>query len=148
MNVTYSIVCQECKIEGRLRQYIGETHRTYWDRAKEHTKALKDKDTSYGIMKHWVEEHPELTEPPNYKFQVTQTQQTSLNRQIWEALNIEGADPATLLNTKTEWGKNPLQGTLYSSWTGSRNTSCSPRRPPNWHQEEDYGLKIWGPSSS
>ena len=73
MNVTYSIVCQECKIEGRLRQYIGETHRTYWDRAKEHTKALKDKDTSYGIMKHWVEEHPELTEPPNYKFQVTQT---------------------------------------------------------------------------
>ena len=87
-------------MEGIKREHIGETHRSFWDRASEYQNALREKDESYGVVKHWLEEHNQSQEPPRYEFKVMRSHKTSLNRQIWEALAIEGADPSTLLNTK------------------------------------------------
>ena len=55
-----------------------------------------------------MEDHPELHEPPKYKFSIIKTYRTSLERQIGEAIEIATQDPATLINTETEWGVNPL----------------------------------------
>ena len=34
--------------------YWGETHRAWWDRAKDHQNALRTMDTSYAIVKHMI----------------------------------------------------------------------------------------------
>ena len=99
-NIVYRITCINCASEGRTRQYLGESHRTLWDRANDHMEALKRKDQKYGVVKHWTEEHQDSLEPPEYQFKLVSTHKSSLHRQIWEALEIEGADPSTLLNSK------------------------------------------------
>ena len=58
LNVTYRITCTDCKENGKRRHYIGETHRSFWDRAMDHYDALNEKNESYGVVKHWMEEHP------------------------------------------------------------------------------------------
>ena len=87
---------------GKTRVYVGESHRSFWDRACEHDNALKEKDEWFGVVKHWMEEHPELLEPPKYEYKVLKSHRTSLERQIAEALEISATDAATPLNTKTE----------------------------------------------
>ena len=104
--ITYQIECQECKEKGIKAIYIGETNRTYYDRALNHRQALKNKDSSYGIVRHWKDVHPNLDEPPRYNFTQLKRHKTCLERQIFEALAIEGADCQTLMNGKGEWGRN------------------------------------------
>lgn len=94
----------ECKEEQKEAHYIGETHRSFWDRAKEHHKALKDKDKIYAVMKHWELCHPELEEPPPYQYKVLKQLRYSLHRQITEAIEIGGREEGTLLDSKAEWG--------------------------------------------
>ena len=79
-----------CKTEGLRRIYHGETHRAFWDRAQDHYKALLEQDQKYGVVKHWMEAHGELEEPPPYEFKLTKTNQASAHRQISDALDIGG----------------------------------------------------------
>ena len=46
-SITYRIECQKCEEDGVRSVYIGESCRTYFDRASDHTKALKNQDSSY-----------------------------------------------------------------------------------------------------
>ena len=98
--ITYQIECQECKEKEIKAIYIGETNRTYYDRALNHRQALKNKDSSYGIVRHWKDVHPNLDEPPRYNFTQLKRHKTCLERQIFEALAIEGAECQTLINGK------------------------------------------------
>ena len=43
-NVTYSIICNTCKLEGKKSIYWGESHRTWWDGSREHHQALLSGD--------------------------------------------------------------------------------------------------------
>ena len=53
-NVTY-------KVKSSLRPFlfIGETHRTFFDRSLEHTKALQEEDKENALVKHQKLHHPE-----------------------------------------------------------------------------------------
>ena len=107
-NSTYTIKCKTCEAEGKKRQYVGETSRTIYDRLQEHQEALEKKTDSYGVMKHWLEEHGERQSPPEYAVGFHKSHKAALHRQIWEAVEIASKKPETLLNSKTEWGVNPL----------------------------------------
>ena len=54
----------------------------------------------------WMEEHPELPAPPDFQFRLLGRHNTSLERQLKEALLIENENPNTVMNKKGEWGIN------------------------------------------
>ena len=98
-NITYSV---ECLQEGCKHIYWGESHRTWHDRSQEHLNSLEKGDESNALAKHQKLHHPE--QPPLFKFKVDRTWKTSLGRQIREAILIQGSDPDTLMNSRSEWG--------------------------------------------
>ena len=93
---------------GIKKVYIGETSRTFFDRASEHTKALATKDNTYAIVKHWETDHPEILEPPEFSFNVLKTHHRAIHRQIWEGIHIQATPDDQLMNSKSEWGLNPI----------------------------------------
>ena len=108
INATYHIQCQECKLKGIKRVNIVETCRSVFDRIQEHKKALEDKDMSCGVVKHWAEAHPDRDSRPEYEVKTLATHKSALERQLWEALEIGWLSEDQHLNTKTEWGINPI----------------------------------------
>ena len=107
-NVTYSIECQECTKMGRKAQYIGENCRTFYDRALDHKRALLSQNSTYGVVRHWMDHHPNMKDPPTYSFKLLKRHQSCLERQIHEALAIENMTPDFTMNEKSEWGRNKI----------------------------------------
>ena len=105
-NVTYKIECQECKANEVKATYIGESSRTFFDRAKDHIDALRTKNTSYGIVKHWMECHSQMEEPPNFSFHLMRRHRSAMDRQIFEAFAIEKEVNDITMNNKAEFGHN------------------------------------------
>ena len=99
LNVTYELECQNCKEAGVKKVYIGESSRTFWDRAKEHAEALTKKDPTYAVVKHWEISHPELEEPPEYSYKILKKHHSAIHRQIWEAISIQSIHDDQLLNS-------------------------------------------------
>ena len=94
----------------RYRQFfkIQESSRSFYDRIREHVEALRDKNKSYAITKHWLNSHKDLENPPNYKYQIVGSHLTAIQRQITEGLTIESFDPDHLINGKGEYGSNKI----------------------------------------
>ena len=63
--------------------YLGESHRTWGDRQREHEQAIRKLDQSYATVKHTLEDHP--GEAPRFKFEVIRGHKSAIERQIWEA---------------------------------------------------------------
>ena len=95
-----------CKSQGKSRYYWGESHRSGWDRSLDHLNALKRRDESYAVVKHWLKDHPE--NQPQYEFKVMRSFRSSLERQIWESIFIDDEDPEVRLNSRSEWGANKV----------------------------------------
>ena len=85
-NLTYEIVCNLCQEKGVRSVYWGESHRTWWDRFREHQDALANKNTDYAIVKHMAIHHPGST--PDYSYRANRSWKTSLERQLGDALLI------------------------------------------------------------
>ena len=68
--------------------------------------ALKNKNTSYDVVKHWVETHPEMENHPKYSFHQIGKHKRALECQIWEAIYIEQEDCQITMNSKAEFGRN------------------------------------------
>ena len=95
-----------CSREGIKSTYIGETHRTLFDRSKEHEQALRTKNNKYSIVKHWEEMHSNRLDPPEYSYRVLKSHKTSFERQIWEGILINNKKCDNKLNCKGKWGIN------------------------------------------
>ena len=110
-NITYEIQCVHCKKLGKTAVYVGESHRSWWDRQAEHVKALINMDNTYATVKHHREAHPE--EDPDFTFKVTGVYKSSLKRQLMEAIKISTQKCDVLMNQRGEWGLNmvPTIGT-------------------------------------
>ena len=108
LNLVYKVTCLDCKAEGLRSTYVGESHRSFWDRSQEHLADLRSRSDSNSLVKHWNEIHGNMDAPPKYQFQVLKKCKTSLERQIWEAILIdsesEGIDHQ--INQKGEFGIN------------------------------------------
>ena len=88
--------------------YIGESSRSFYDRALDHEKALKTQNPNYGIVKPWQECHPESEKPPEYQYKLIKKHRTCLERQIFEAITIEQVKCQLILNSKGEFGRNVI----------------------------------------
>ena len=106
---TYQIACLGCRTENRKTVYIGETHRTLWDRIGEHREALKQQKETSCLHRHWQDyHHSDQGDNPKYEVKVLKTFRSATERQVSEALSIEGGDYDLLLNSKTELGRNAI----------------------------------------
>ena len=105
-NIVYSITCVACKSQGVNKIYWGESHRSAWDRAADHWKALETGDTGYAVAKHQQIDHS--GQDHNFAFKVHQSFKSSLARQIMEAIMIDQEDPTAKLNSRAEWGLNSI----------------------------------------
>ena len=98
----------ECRREGIKSHHIGESHRSFYDRAREHHTALRNRNKTYAVVKHWLECHPESKTPPEYSYHLLGKHRSAVERQIKEGLAIEkeSREADNLLNGKGEWGLN------------------------------------------
>ena len=146
-NATYVVECGECKLEGIKSKYHGETHRTLWDRFSEHENAIKKLDKSNALAAHWLEWHLEAPNPPNFIYSVSKICKTSLERQIWEGVEIKFSDTERVLNQKGEWGCNlppsqttVVRGEIYQELDQSRKRKVvRPPEPPDPPDGEEPG---------
>ena len=135
-NLTYTIQCIPCKTLGIVAKYHGESSRTFWDRSRDHENALKNHNTKYAVVVHWDQFHPEMEVAPEYTYKVSRVCQTSLERQMWEAMEIQDSDTQIVMNQKGEWGSNlpPSQVTTVGGeiWdqSGDKGKKRSGGRPP------------------
>ena len=105
--VTYEICCLDCKEEGVRSVYLGETHRTLWDRIREHMDGLDRQTEANCLVKHWRELHSGH-EAPKFEVKVRGRYKTATERQVAEGVLIETEKYDHLLNSKTEWGRNSI----------------------------------------
>ena len=106
--VVYEIHCQECKEKGLKSLYIGETHRTMWDRIQEHFSKLESGANYSALLKHWRALHQDTLRQPRFTAKKVGAYKTSTVRQIREAIRIDAADYHHLMNSKSEWGQNAI----------------------------------------
>ena len=81
--------------------YVGETARTLAERAKEHIASCNRMESRSFMFKHWSADHPDLEQPPEFRFSVLKTHKDPMGRLIHEAIKIY--ENATL-NSKSQWG--------------------------------------------
>ena len=92
-------------------KYIGETHRTAYERGKEHIRDLKDFDEGSHLLKHYLKKHRNIKiEDMKIGMKVRAQYRTVLERQVGEATSIlidqrKGID---LLNSKSEFNRCTL----------------------------------------
>ena len=101
--VTYTIHCLECRRKGREVEYIGETARTVYDRGVEHLSDLLGKVKGKPLWEHASEDHEGELDPTWFKMTLVKKHQSALQRQIREAIDIEGSGAEIILNKKGEW---------------------------------------------
>ena len=86
--MVYKISCQECEKEKKVAHYIGETHRTFYDRSLEQVKNLRNKQESSALYKHWQICHKKLQETLNFRFKCLKIFKTSTEQEVAEAVFI------------------------------------------------------------
>ena len=100
-NVGYRWVCMKCE-----STYEGESARQNTVRAVEHLKDLHNKKRNSPLMKHLKVHHPE--EDIKFKFKTTKRFYDPLSRQADEAVRINNASSAHLINSKSEFNSAPI----------------------------------------
>ena len=106
--VVYEIHCKVCKDKGLKSLYIGETHRTLWDRTSEHLSKLESRAKDSALFKHWRTVHPENHQEPEFIVKKVGAYLSSTERQIREAIRIDMAQYDHLMNSKGEWERQKL----------------------------------------
>ena len=103
--MTYMWTCNKCTEEGINSVYLGETARSLWDRTVEHPQKLKARSEQSALWKHWSQYH-QSEEEPDFSVKKTGKFKTCTERQIREALAIDGGKQQRLMNSKKEYGSN------------------------------------------
>ena len=103
--ITYDIECLSCGSEAEEGKYTGNTSQNAYTRGKKHLSDLSQKQTGSVLWKHALRKHSGTI--PDYRMNVTGIyRQDSMIRQIAEAVRIDKAGLAMLMNDKTEWQIN------------------------------------------
>ena len=102
--VVYEAVCSTCPKE-LAPKYIGETARQFGTRAVEHLTNLQLLKKESFMTHHWMDCHPLMTTPPDFKFKILSQHKDALSRQIREAVCIKEWGT---MNRKNEFALNEL----------------------------------------
>ena len=106
--MVYALDCNVCREQGTRRQYIGETSRSGYQRAKEHRREVEEGIATHPMVIHFQEEH--YGEAQETIFRLLSKHRLALERQVTESVRIEdaAANPLESLNLKNEWGGSKL----------------------------------------
>ena len=115
-----------------------------WDRTEEHLNALKSRQESSFLWKHWANHHS-TEEAPDFSVKSLRTHRYITERQICEALQIDKYKGEQLMNSKKEYGANSVirQTVLYKDQT-AEETQDQPRRA----SRQETGAQTEAPDSS
>ena len=101
-------VCMENDKDGVEKDgkgvYVGESSRSIYERAKEHTADRVGFQEDSHQKKHWLSSHEELLAPPAFKFKIISTFQDPLSRQLSGAVRIDRRG-SQILNSKSEYSR-------------------------------------------
>ena len=84
--VTYKITCLECKLQGVVAEYCGETYRNMYSRGKEHLDDYRNKTDKSVLWAHCVDKHDSCT--VQFSMELTGSFRKPLPRQVSEAVQI------------------------------------------------------------
>ena len=133
-------------MEGRRRVYHGESHRTLYERSKEHWEGLRDQTEDSVLHRHWREEHRDRETAPEYSIKIKHKCRSSTERQVRESLAIEGEESTNLINNKSEWGQNPVprQATEFMDkpWGDRRDEDGTKQRHTERQHRETGGSEF------
>ena len=87
--------------------YLGESSRSLYEHSKENLRDAESFDPGSHIVKHWMNEHPNMKDCLEFSFSILSRFRDSLSRQVAEAINIQYTKDQ-LLNSKTEYMANCL----------------------------------------
>ena len=98
--VGYRISCLECRQEGRVVVYEGETGRNMNTRGREHLRDLKDRKTNKPLWSHCLEQHD--GREVCFSMEMVGTFLKPLARSINEGVRIKRCE-GELMNSRAEW---------------------------------------------
>ena len=101
-NITYSISCKECKRQGRIALYWGESARTGYKRGKEHIEGLEKEWEKAPLWRHVESYHGGAKVPEWFMMKVQKTHRNPLSRQIAEGVEIAHCEAEIVMNSKGE----------------------------------------------
>ena len=121
MNVVYKATCLECtqtpsepnnvrtypSSTSKANCYVAETSRSLYERSTEHVSAAGGFDNDNFIVKHWANEHPDMMDRPQFRFEVIRRHRDPMSRLLHEAIMIESKGG---LNSKGEWNAQSNPG--------------------------------------
>ena len=113
-----------------MQPYIlEETHRTLFDRVREHLDDIANSEEKNAMVKHMAKYHPD--ESPDFSFKLHKSWKTSLAREIGEALEITGHNSSSLMNCKSELGMNSVPRVSVNTLEGPQPSAppASPVQP-------------------
>jgi hypothetical protein len=110
--IGYRGVCKECRKQNIRSEYIGETGKNAYTRAKQHMGGLKKKSEENAFYKHWHNLHEtplekESARLENFEIRLEKSFKDPMSRQINEMVRITNFH-GTLLNSKSEWNAPPI----------------------------------------
>jgi hypothetical protein len=126
--------------KGRVGIYLGETSRSLHERAKEHVNDAASIQPKSHIVKHWLDAHPELNNPPPFKFTVQKGFKDALSRQLGEAIAIHKSKDS-LLNSKNEYVTNCISRITVQE--GAIERKIRDRREEEEEKEEELRILIF-----
>ena len=138
-SIVYEISCAICEQQGNKTIYIGESSRSFFERAGEHMQMFKMKregnpennEANSVFWGHSKEKHESSMTTKNWNFKILSSHQTPLDRQVTEAVKIARVGTGTLLNAKNEFGCNnlPELQLQYGNLRGTSGDFASKRKP-------------------
>ena len=122
-NVSYMAQCKPCKTEGKNRVYYGETARNLHIRSAEHYKDCDSKSkTNSWMRKHIESEHENIRSKCEFEWKVMGAFRKPMQRQLSEAIYIQNTNPTEILNLKSEYFSNNINGLELTNHT--RKLTC------------------------
>ena len=87
------VICNPAETSSRQEEsrkgiYLGESSRSLYERSKEHFKDVESFDSGSHMIKHWMNEHPDMINCPEFSFSNKARFTDCLSRQVAEAISI------------------------------------------------------------
>ena len=114
--IVYENVCQVCKTMGRDSRYVGETHKTIYQRQREHVSDYKNPKVKSHMRDHHWEDHAELEDMSvSCVIKVYSRHDKPLERQLQETVRTTNAR-FKVLNSKTEYNRYRIPTIQVEQW--------------------------------
>ena len=114
-NVGYSLECLLCKERNSTMSYHGETARNGYLRGTEHQSEFERKSKNSVMYKHVMHSHKDEQSDVQFDMKIVGKFNNCLSRQIDESIRIRNQDPATLLNSKSEFYGPVIKRKVYEN---------------------------------